>query len=341
MDSDFKYSVIGNEIRIDKYVGNQMVVNVPEKIDGKIVTSLDESSFMDLDKITTIILPETLKELGNFAFSGCSNLKLINIPSKITVIPSYCFNNCRSLTNIVLPTNLREIGNNAFRATNLKVVIIPPRVIKIDMFAFYFCQNLRTVTILSEILNTIGTFAFSGCSNLNNIFFPKSLQNNVIIGVGAFEGCENLNASIFKKALNFVKKFHFQYIIPVVLTILFGYENKWDAGGMAATFAIVFLLTFLASKISLKTHIIPLVVASFVVGWAIPSTIRKIYFGAGNKWDVVGVLAIFAIVFLLTFLASKISFKTHIIAIAVAVAVGIFIGNPIAVIVSMLLVYRI
>ena len=55
-----------------------------------------------------------------------------------------------------------------------------------------------------------------------------------------------------------------KFIIPAIFAIYFGYENNWDKVGMAATFAIVLLITFLASKISLKTHIIAIVVAGAV-----------------------------------------------------------------------------
>jgi hypothetical protein len=59
-------------------------------------------------------IPDTVKEIGDWAFSGCTDLKKIVIPDSVRKIGEGAFNNCSSLENINLPAALKEIGKEAF-----------------------------------------------------------------------------------------------------------------------------------------------------------------------------------------------------------------------------------
>lgn len=64
-------------------------------------------------KLSSVKLPQSLKTIGNSAFSRCSNLKEIEIPNGIETIGSYAFSNC-DLTSLVIPETVKSIGDYAF-----------------------------------------------------------------------------------------------------------------------------------------------------------------------------------------------------------------------------------
>lgn len=66
-------------------------------------------------KLKTVkINSKKLKNIGDLSFSGCSNLKKINIPSTVKIIGEGAFWQCKSLKKITLPKNLKSIGFSAF-----------------------------------------------------------------------------------------------------------------------------------------------------------------------------------------------------------------------------------
>jgi hypothetical protein len=58
------------------------------------------------DKIVSVILPDSLTSIGNFAFQGCTSLASIDLPDSLTSIGSSAFYGCTSLVSIDLPDTL-------------------------------------------------------------------------------------------------------------------------------------------------------------------------------------------------------------------------------------------
>ena len=112
------------------------------------VTRIEASGFVHFTDLTSIVLPNTITQIGNRAFRGCTNLKSINIPYGVTSIGIAAFDRCTSLTSLVLPGSLRTIANVAFSGcTNLVRIVIPESVVRIGGRAFLNCPNL---TIYAE-----------------------------------------------------------------------------------------------------------------------------------------------------------------------------------------------
>ncbi len=97
-------------------------------------------------KINSIILPNTIKKIGDYAFQ-----------------------NCRLLTSISLPGSLQSIGECAFSASNLVSILIPNNVNQLKKDAFESCSNLSLV-ILGTDLTYVGSSAFSSCPKLLEVF---------------------------------------------------------------------------------------------------------------------------------------------------------------------------
>ncbi|EMS12359.1 leucine rich repeat protein 1, putative [Entamoeba histolytica HM-3:IMSS] len=71
---------------------------------------------MDVKKknINAPIIPTTISKLGDYRFEDCTTLRLIIIPTSVSELGEYCFINCTSLTSIDIPTTVSEIGNGCF-----------------------------------------------------------------------------------------------------------------------------------------------------------------------------------------------------------------------------------
>jgi len=62
--------------------------------------SIEGRMFYDKDKLTSIILPETLENIGDAAFENCDGLTAINIPASVKRINSYAFSGCGNLVTV-------------------------------------------------------------------------------------------------------------------------------------------------------------------------------------------------------------------------------------------------
>ena len=212
---DFEYSVLDNgTVAITKYNGSAEKVVIPQKIDGKSVTSIGESAFngctsltsitipngvtsigesafINCTNLTGITIPDSVTKIGMTAFLGCSNLAGVTLPNGLTKISYGTFEYCTSLAKITIPNSVKEIGYVAFGdCSSLTDIVIPNSVENIEGRAFENCSNVTTITMPNSV-TSIGEVAFGGCSSLTDIVIPNSVTE---IGWRAFDGCESLTS---------------------------------------------------------------------------------------------------------------------------------------------------
>ena len=127
--------------------------------------------------------------IGDYAFSGCSSLTSLTLPSSVTSIGGHAFELCSGLTSLTLPSSVTSIGEFAFRyCRGLTSLTIPSGVTTIDYYAFADCSGLTSLTLPSGV-TWIGGYAFAWCSGLTSLTLPSSVTS---IGGHAFERCNNL-----------------------------------------------------------------------------------------------------------------------------------------------------
>ncbi len=101
------YHVYENEdgskyIVIYAYIGTTTEVVIPDTInvDGEDipVTTISKSAFSGCSSLTSITIPSSVTSIGSYAFSGCSSLTSIIIPDSVTSIGDFAFHECSNLT---------------------------------------------------------------------------------------------------------------------------------------------------------------------------------------------------------------------------------------------------
>lgn len=146
--------------------GSELVV--PEKIDGQTITSIGSFAFSD-SVFGSIVLPDTVTEINNYAFNNCSELKSITLPKEIVSIGYGVFAYCSSLRSITLPDKLTSIDEYAFyNCSALEEITIPKGVKHLNDYMFCDCTSLKSITLKAKGV-TLGEEVFYGCKALKTI----------------------------------------------------------------------------------------------------------------------------------------------------------------------------
>ena len=155
-------------------------------------------------------------KLGDGAFSGCSGLTSLTLPSSVTSIGDNAFSGCSGLTSLTLPSSVTSIGGRAFEGcSGLTSLTLPSSVTSIDGYAFDGCSGLTSLTIPSGV-TSIGKWAFYGCSGLTSIYvYPENLPE---LGTDIFNGCDAKNCTVYvpKGTYDAYKSSEFGYFEKIV-----------------------------------------------------------------------------------------------------------------------------
>lgn len=142
-DNGILYSVDNGEVTVEgfNFVGNTM--NIPDRIDGMPVRYIADQACRANDAIVTLIIPDTVISVGEFAFADCKNLTDVTFSGNTETVGLSAFRNCPSLRKVTLADGLK----------------------KIDDCAFYGCTMLGKLKIPSSVTE-IGVDVFNGCPAL-------------------------------------------------------------------------------------------------------------------------------------------------------------------------------
>lgn len=152
------------------------------------VTEIGEKAFTGNAQLATVSIPG-VKTLGAYAFSSCGITEL-TLSNTLETIGERAFENCSSLAqNIVLPQTLTTIGERAFFNSGITGINIPKEITIIKSDTFNGCSALATVTFdTGSKLTEIGVNAFRA-SGITALALPSEV---VTINQYAVYNCKNL-----------------------------------------------------------------------------------------------------------------------------------------------------
>ena len=135
----------------------------------KYLEIIPDKAFAFMVRLEEVVIPDTVTEIGQAAFYGCTYLTKVVLPKGLKIIPWACFQDT-ALKEITLPDGLEEIAIDAFRCqtvnqyhidSELSSIVIPASVKKIAMKAFAGRENLKNVTFAdSSNLEEFGRLVF-------------------------------------------------------------------------------------------------------------------------------------------------------------------------------------
>lgn len=135
------------------------------------VTSVGGFAFSRNENIASVIMPNTIKQILEEAFYGCSNLSNIEFSNKLEIIARSAFAFNSAIISINLPASLTKIEDTAFFNCNgLTSITIPESVTSIGERAFEKCSSLECITINATTPPTRGRSVIP--SNVTIIYVP-------------------------------------------------------------------------------------------------------------------------------------------------------------------------
>ncbi len=202
-----------------------MGINIYYMVRFSMILKIDEGTvkvsdkeFFDEGAFTEVIIPESVKSIGEMAFSVYTTTK----PTLEKFTVDETSNYFKAVDGVLLsktgdklvafpmaregvysiPDGVKVIGKYAFRmCINITEIIIPDSVEKIEKGAFYYCKALKKLTI-GNGCKLIGAGAFEACENLSEIILGDNIEK---IQKKAFIKCGECKEIILPKNLKTIE----------------------------------------------------------------------------------------------------------------------------------------
>ena len=215
-------------------------LNIPSSI-----TEIGDQAFQDCSGLTSLNIPSSITEIGSSAFYGCSGLKEVNfcinddletyltkghpyinvacgikyylndkeitsieIPSNVTTLGHYVFQDCSGLTSLTLPAGITWIGDGAFQGCsglkevrfcindNLDTYLTKGHpYIDVDCGIKYYINDKEiTSIVIPSSVTSLGNYAFQKCSTLESIYVSWPIP---ISAGSAFYDVDRKNCTLY------------------------------------------------------------------------------------------------------------------------------------------------
>ena len=208
--------------------------NIKSYVIPSSVTNIDDSAFSCCRSLSEIVIPSSVTSIDDSAFSSCRSLKYISIPKSVICLNGNPFAKWKGKLECLSPNFVYEddvLFNKdksriiSFRNQNIKSYVIPSSVTSIGDRAFSCCRSLSEIVISSSV-TSIGDLAFSDCRSLSKIVIPSSVTS---IGDYAFLGCRSLSEIVISSSITSIGKgafcyCKFPYNLQQELISRFGYK---------------------------------------------------------------------------------------------------------------------
>lgn len=164
--------------------------------------------------VTSIKLPSTLEEIGDYAFVGNNNLNVLIIPNAVTRIGKYAFQLCKGLKNIEIPSSVNELDDYSFSNMEFASLTLPSSIDKMGEYVFANNLVLTSAVISSKV---VGSAAFTGCINLKSVSFLENLKR---IERYAFCYCDSLKTLNIPSTVDVIGSYAFSNCTSLQNTII-------------------------------------------------------------------------------------------------------------------------
>ena len=188
---------------VSGYTGDMENVVIPTRYDGRPVIGIKNGAFSDVRTIKTVIFREGASYIGDYAFDGCS-VESIKLPDSLKAIGFDAFSGCDNLKSINVPKNVESVSHASFNSPNLETLTVDTenkKYMSLDNVIYERDENsgepvrlvtaadtVETVTV-PDTVTEIGCRAFQGCYDLTGVDYGDNISK---IELCAFAECRSL-----------------------------------------------------------------------------------------------------------------------------------------------------
>lgn len=201
-------------VHYDKTLGGDVVIPSTVAINGTdyTVTGIAVKTFYNCDKITSLTIPATVREIGEEFLGYNPRLERITVEdgsryykdidgilytadgATLLKCPEHYFD------PVAVPDGVRTIAERAFLSSNITSVVLPNTLNEIGYLAFGYCKHLTKVTIPASV-TTLGRTVFGGCH-----YLKYAKIKSEVVGEYMFYDCTSLQDIILSPKVNKVGK---------------------------------------------------------------------------------------------------------------------------------------
>ncbi|MBE5750926.1 MAG: leucine-rich repeat domain-containing protein [Clostridiales bacterium] len=147
---------------------------IPETYNNLPITTIAEYALTG-QVFTSVTIPNSITEIGNWALGNCDNLTEITIPGSVATMGESIFYGCGNLTSATIENGITTIADQMFYdCNNLTSVTIPTSVTGIGRSAFLYCNGLKNVYYTGDVADWC------------NIVFDEASENPLSFGADLY-----------------------------------------------------------------------------------------------------------------------------------------------------------
>lgn len=178
----------------------------------------------ELTKESELVIPDNVTSLGDYIFSGCSNITNLTLGNSIKSIGFATFGDCFNITNVYYNGSIEkwcEVTMGDPGASYSTILEYAEH--------FYFkdgdnWEELKGELVISDSVTSIGEYVFRGCSAITSVRLGKNVTD---IYWGAFENCINIESVVMPISLKNVETRSFDGCSSLTSVYYEGWPQDW------------------------------------------------------------------------------------------------------------------
>ena len=167
-----------NQVLI-RYHGRGNCVAVPAKLTHVVIpegiTEIGEQAFAGCSGIESVEIPEGVTVIRKNAFTRCKSLKTVRLPASLTEIESFAFDKCYHLEDINLSENIRKIGRLIFER-NIRLKQFPDDFVILHHVLYQYLGTEKTIKIPDGVTPAARWSVNDWLFDVEHVIFPESMQ---------------------------------------------------------------------------------------------------------------------------------------------------------------------
>lgn len=179
-------------VEILRYNGSGGNVVIPSTLGGYpvrwigVTQLFNETPFYECKTLTSVVIPENVQSIGQYAFYGCTSLKKVNLPNSLSYIGFMSFGYCKYLEEIVIPKNVSNVEYGAFaHCTSLSEIKVA------SGNESYVSEGGVLIQLENPWQSTKKTLVQYPAGKSGAYAIPNDVP---LVGIGAFLGCSSLTS---------------------------------------------------------------------------------------------------------------------------------------------------